>query len=383
MHGAGGIDELSPCGPNLVCEVAGGRGARTDGRPGRARRRRVLAGRAARRLAGRERTGDSRRVRRCREAPPARRSCSTPRERSPPQGTPRSSATGSSSRARAVDSGAAAERLDRLVAFSRAEEVPRDRSRRRNSALNWHTPVRHFRRYRRSPRVEGRRPTLFGWGPRRPGRSAGPDGPADGAVSRRARGARADRDRRGQAAIAVGRRPPAGRRPCALAAAFEQAGAAAVSILVDERFAGTIDDLRAARAAARLPLLAKGFFTHGGGARRAAGGGRRCSAPDPARPRRSAGRRAHGARRDDRPRHARRGARRRRARARRGARRRPDRHQRPRPLDLRDRPQRTARAGRPGTPRPRRDRRERDPLARRTAPRPSWRAPTPSSSAPR
>jgi indole-3-glycerol phosphate synthase/phosphoribosylanthranilate isomerase len=49
--------------------------------------------------------------------------------------------------------------------------------------------------------------------------------------------------------------------PVALAAAFESAGAAAVSILVDERFAGTVDDLRAARAAAQLPLLAKGFFT--------------------------------------------------------------------------------------------------------------------------
>jgi anthranilate phosphoribosyltransferase len=24
VHGAGGIDELSPCGPNLVCEVEGG-----------------------------------------------------------------------------------------------------------------------------------------------------------------------------------------------------------------------------------------------------------------------------------------------------------------------------------------------------------------------
>jgi indole-3-glycerol phosphate synthase/phosphoribosylanthranilate isomerase len=48
--------------------------------------------------------------------------------------------------------------------------------------------------------------------------------------------------------------------PAALAAAFEGAGAAAVSVLVDERFAGTIDDLRAARTAASLPLLAKGFF---------------------------------------------------------------------------------------------------------------------------
>ena len=49
--------------------------------------------------------------------------------------------------------------------------------------------------------------------------------------------------------------------PARLAASFERAGAGAVSILVDERFAGSIDDLRAARDAARLPLLAKGFFT--------------------------------------------------------------------------------------------------------------------------
>jgi indole-3-glycerol phosphate synthase/phosphoribosylanthranilate isomerase len=49
--------------------------------------------------------------------------------------------------------------------------------------------------------------------------------------------------------------------PGALAAAFERAGAAAVSILVDERFGGSVDDLRAARAATRLPLLAKGFFS--------------------------------------------------------------------------------------------------------------------------
>lgn len=49
--------------------------------------------------------------------------------------------------------------------------------------------------------------------------------------------------------------------PATLAAAFERVGAAAVSILVDERFAGSWDDLRAARAAASLPLLAKGFFS--------------------------------------------------------------------------------------------------------------------------
>jgi indole-3-glycerol phosphate synthase / phosphoribosylanthranilate isomerase len=49
--------------------------------------------------------------------------------------------------------------------------------------------------------------------------------------------------------------------PAALARSFEDAGAAAVSILVDKRFAGSWDDLKAARAAASLPLLAKGFFS--------------------------------------------------------------------------------------------------------------------------
>jgi indole-3-glycerol phosphate synthase/phosphoribosylanthranilate isomerase len=38
-------------------------------------------------------------------------------------------------------------------------------------------------------------------------------------------------------------------------------GASAVSVLVDERFAGTVDDLRAARAVSDVPLLAKGFFS--------------------------------------------------------------------------------------------------------------------------
>src|SRR5207342_1673845 len=49
--------------------------------------------------------------------------------------------------------------------------------------------------------------------------------------------------------------------PAVLAPLFERAGAAAVSVLVDERFGGSIDDLRAARSSASLPLLAKGFFT--------------------------------------------------------------------------------------------------------------------------
>jgi len=49
--------------------------------------------------------------------------------------------------------------------------------------------------------------------------------------------------------------------PAALAAAFERAGAAAVSILVDARFGGAPADLAAARSASHVPLLAKGFFS--------------------------------------------------------------------------------------------------------------------------
>src|SRR5262249_57990351 len=49
--------------------------------------------------------------------------------------------------------------------------------------------------------------------------------------------------------------------PAQVARAYEAAGARAMSVLVDERFAGSWDDLRAARAATTLPLLAKGFFS--------------------------------------------------------------------------------------------------------------------------
>jgi indole-3-glycerol phosphate synthase/phosphoribosylanthranilate isomerase len=45
-----------------------------------------------------------------------------------------------------------------------------------------------------------------------------------------------------------------------VARSYEANGARAMSVLVDERFAGSWDDLRAARAATTLPLLAKGFF---------------------------------------------------------------------------------------------------------------------------
>jgi indole-3-glycerol phosphate synthase/phosphoribosylanthranilate isomerase len=42
---------------------------------------------------------------------------------------------------------------------------------------------------------------------------------------------------------------------------YERGGARAMSVLVDDRFGGSWDDLRAARAATSLPLLAKGFFS--------------------------------------------------------------------------------------------------------------------------
>jgi indole-3-glycerol phosphate synthase/phosphoribosylanthranilate isomerase len=46
-----------------------------------------------------------------------------------------------------------------------------------------------------------------------------------------------------------------------VARSYERGGARAMSVLVDERFGGTWDDLRAARAATTLPLIAKGFFS--------------------------------------------------------------------------------------------------------------------------
>jgi indole-3-glycerol phosphate synthase len=46
----------------------------------------------------------------------------------------------------------------------------------------------------------------------------------------------------------------------AVAKGYDAAGARAMSILVDDRFGGSLDDLRAARAAATLPIIRKDFI---------------------------------------------------------------------------------------------------------------------------
>jgi indole-3-glycerol phosphate synthase/phosphoribosylanthranilate isomerase len=82
-----------------------------------------------------------------------------------------------------------------------------------------------------------------------------------------------------QAIAEVKRRSPSagdlrpGADPAALARNFGLAGAAAVSVLVDERFAGSVDDLRAARAATDVPLIGKGFFSQEAQIRELAGAG--------------------------------------------------------------------------------------------------------------
>ncbi len=52
-----------------------------------------------------------------------------------------------------------------------------------------------------------------------------------------------------------------GADPAQLASEFAKSGAAAISILVDDRFDGSLADLSAARAATDAPLIAKGFFS--------------------------------------------------------------------------------------------------------------------------
>jgi len=50
--------------------------------------------------------------------------------------------------------------------------------------------------------------------------------------------------------------------PAAVARQYQECGAAAISVLTDRHFKGTLDDLRAVRAAVDLPLLRKDFTFH-------------------------------------------------------------------------------------------------------------------------
>src|SRR5208282_4098552 len=73
--------------------------------------------------------------------------------------------------------------------------------------------------------------------------------------------------RRGPAIIAeINRASPSkgdifpGLDPAAVAAAYQAAGAAAISVLADAHFKGSLDDLRVVRATVALPLLRKDFI---------------------------------------------------------------------------------------------------------------------------
>jgi anthranilate phosphoribosyltransferase len=122
VHGAGGVDELSPAGPNLVCEVRSGRVHRREIDPlefGVPRCRPTD-------LAGGSPAENGAAVREIFAGAPG------PKREAVLLNAAGAIAAGGHARdlpegyriaAQAVDSGAAAERLDLLVAFSRAEEV--------------------------------------------------------------------------------------------------------------------------------------------------------------------------------------------------------------------------------------------------------------------
>ena len=100
-------------------------------------------------------------------------------------------------------------------------------------------------------------------------------------------------DRRAQAPLAVGGRDPRGRRRWSRSSrAYERGGAAALSILTEPfHFGGSLDDLRAARAATHLPVLRKDFIVDPYQLVRVRGRGRR---RDPADRRRARARRRCG-----------------------------------------------------------------------------------------
>ena len=74
-------------------------------------------------------------------------------------------------------------------------------------------------------------------------------------------GDRVERDRRGEAAQPQQGRPRRHPRPGRAGAEYAAGGAAAISVLTEQRrFGGSLDDLRAVRAAVDVPLLRKDFI---------------------------------------------------------------------------------------------------------------------------
>ncbi len=123
VHGAGGIDELSPCGPNQVCEVRDGEVVERTIDPAEL----GVEGCSPEELRGGSPSENAQAIR---DVFAGRRGAA--REAILLNAAGAIAAAGHAEDLReglalartAVDSGAAAERLDRLVAFSRAGEVP-------------------------------------------------------------------------------------------------------------------------------------------------------------------------------------------------------------------------------------------------------------------
>ena len=207
VHGTDGIDELSPAGSNVVCEVVDGTVRRRDVDPADLGVPRcstddlrggspAMNARAIREVFSGRRRRSAQRHR----AERRRRDCRGGSGRGPPR-----RARAGPRRARERGRGGAARAARRVLTRGPSRVVARFRDALAHSGLGAIAEVK-----RRSPSAGSLRP---------------------------------DAD------------------PARLAATFERNGAAAVSILVDERFGGSFDDLVAARAGARLPLLAKGFFS--------------------------------------------------------------------------------------------------------------------------
>jgi anthranilate phosphoribosyltransferase len=122
VHGAGGIDELSPAGPNLVCEVAGGKVRRREIDPRdfgvpRCRTSELVGGTPAENAATmREIFAGAKGAKREAVLLNAAGAVAA-------GGHARDLEEGYAVARDALDSGAAGERLEELIAFSRAEEV--------------------------------------------------------------------------------------------------------------------------------------------------------------------------------------------------------------------------------------------------------------------